>query len=69
MFRIIKIFLIPFFRKMDPVTQQPKTEFGFGGSSNDGHIPGLEQLQHMKEVKVKQIRPGCLECKLKIFCF
>ena len=49
---------------MDPVTQQPKTEFGFGGSSNDGHIPGLEQLQHMKEVKVKQIRPGCLECKL-----
>ena len=51
---------------MDPTvtTDQPlPTDKGFDGSPTEGHIPGLEILQNMKEVKVKQQRPGCLECK------
>ena len=54
---------------MDPVvtTDQPlPTDKGFVGSPTDGHIQGLEILQNMKEVKIKQQRPGCLECKLTI---
>ena len=53
---------------MDPVvtTDQPlPTDKGFVGSPTDGHIQGLEILQNMKEVKIKQQRPGCLECKYK----
>ena len=51
---------------MDPTvtTDQPlPTDKGFDGSATEGHIPGLEILQNMKEVKVKQQMPGCLECK------
>ena len=54
---------------MDPVvtTDQPlPTDKGFVGSPTDGHIQGLEILQNMKEVKIKQQRPGCLECKQAI---
>jgi len=49
---------------MDPVvtTDQPlPTDKGFVGSPTDGHIQGLEILQNMKEVRIKQQRPGCLE--------
>jgi hypothetical protein len=48
-----------------PVTQQPGNNFGF--TSNKGTFegpPGLSALAHLTEVKVKQKRPGCLECKL-----
>ena len=54
---------------MDPVvtTDQPlPTDKGFVGSPTDGHIQGLEILQNMKEVRIKQQRPGCLECKQAI---
>ena len=49
-----------------PVTQQPSTDFGFatGGPKADEHIAGLESLMYKNEVKIKQIRPGCLERKL-----
>ena len=51
-----------------PVTQQPSTDFGFatGGAKADEHIAGLESLMYKNEVKIKQIRPGCLERKLCI---
>jgi len=46
-----------------PVTQQPSTDFGFatGGPKANEHIAGLESLMYKNEVKIKQIRPGCLE--------
>ena len=48
---------------MDPIiTNQPiggcdKTE------ETSGNLEGLEKLAQMKELKVKQRHPGCLECK------
>ena len=49
-----------------PVTQQPSTDFGFAtdGPKANEHIAGLESLMYKNEVKIKQIRPGCLERKL-----
>ena len=46
------------------VTDQPVASFGFGNKSEMA-MPGLETLAHMREISVKQIRPGCLECKYR----
>ena len=50
-------------------TAQPVSSFGFDTKSQM-QLPGLETLMQMKELTIKQLRPGCLECKtfvLKIF--
>lgn len=46
----------------DTVTQQPSSDtFGMGLKGNPDNLPGLQMLSHVKEMKVKQRHPGCLE--------
>ena len=41
-------------------TAQPVSSFGFD-TKPQMQLPGLETLTHMKELTIKQLRPGCLE--------
>ena len=41
-------------------TAQPVSSFGFDSKSQI-QLPGLETLTNMKELTIKQLRPGCLE--------
>jgi len=41
-------------------TAQPVSSFGFD-SKSQMQLPGLETLTNMKELTIKQLRPGCLE--------
>ena len=45
-----------------PVTSQPSGQFGMI-QKNPDNLPGLEALSYMRELTVKQRRPGCLERK------
>ena len=45
-----------------PITNQPSTEFGMIRKNPD-NIAGLDGLAYLKEITVKQRRPGCLERK------
>ena len=47
-------------------TAQPVSSFGFDTKSQM-QLPGLESLTQMKELTIKQLRPGCLECKIHFF--
>ena len=48
---------------MDPtITNQPVSGYG-KLKENSGDLEGLEKLAQMRELKVKQRHPGCLECK------
>ena len=48
-----------------PVTNQPIGGGGFGMlKENSGDLEGLERLAHMRELKIKQRHPGCLERKI-----
>ena len=49
-------------------TAQPVSSFGFDTKSQM-QLPGLESLTQMKELTIKQLRPGCLECKIYIYIF
>ena len=46
-----------------PVTQQPMGDYGYQSQGDQQSLPGLEVLMQSEKLKVKQRRPGCLECK------
>ena len=54
---------VKFFKmEVAPVTSQPSGQFGMI-QKNPDNLPGLEALSYMRELTVKQRRPGCLERK------
>ena len=46
-----------------PITNQPIGGFGML-KENSGDLEGLERLAQLKELKIKQRHPGCLERKI-----
>ena len=50
-----------------PITDQPGSGFGMPMPKQGGNLEGLERLAQLRELKIKQRHPGCLECKFIFF--